>query len=217
MRKFKFIAILLFVLLLSGCSGTYNLKINEDLTINESVDLTIDVSDGAYDSTLKIFEDNKIDESKYKIVTSDDEININYNEDYDSIEDYILNSKLYKNFFDTIYYTNDRRKITLSTNGYFKLQNNKSNYIVNDYDVSLIQINIETPYKVVENNAELVNKKIYSWSLNKNTTSKNIDIVLDINNKSNSYVQIIVLSLIGLIVLSSLIFILLRLKKGQKI
>lgn len=217
MRKFKFIAILLFVLLLSGCSGTYNLKINEDLTINESVDLTIDVSDGTYDSTLKLFEDNKIDESKYKIVTSDDEINIKYNEDYDSIEDYILNSKLYKNFFDTIYYTNDRRKITLSTNGYFKLQNNKSNYIVNDYDVSLIQINIETPYKVVENNAELVNKKIYSWSLNKNTTSKNIDIVLDINNKSNSYVQIIVLSLIGLIVLSSLIFILLRLKKGQKI
>ena len=193
MRKFKFIAILLFVLLLSGCSGTYNLKINEDLTINESVDLTIDVSNVAYDSTLKLLEDNKIDESKYKIVTSDDEININYNEDYDSIEDYILNSKLYKNFFDTIYYTNDRRKITLSTNGYFKLQNNKSNYIVNDYDVSLIQINIETPYKVVENNAELVNKKIYSWSLNKNTTSKNIDIVLDINNKSNSYVKLNVL------------------------
>lgn len=216
MKKIKVLILFLGIILLTGCSGTYNLKINEDLTVEENIDFTISSNNDAYNKTLKLFEDNNISKDKYDVVASDKNVKITYNETYDSIEDYIINSNLYKNLFDTINYENNGKKINISTSSVFKLDDSDSEFITEENNISLLQINVETPYKVVESNAENISDNIYSWTLNKDTTNKDIDFKINIRNKANSYISIIVLSLIGIIVIGTITVIVIRIIKRQK-
>ena len=64
-KYIKLIFIGIILVLLTGCSGNYNLKINKDLTINEELELTLEKESETYEKSLKIFEDNNIDTSKY--------------------------------------------------------------------------------------------------------------------------------------------------------
>ena len=54
-KKLKIFIIGILLILVTGCSGNYNLKINDDMSINEELYLTIDNSNNAYTKTLKIF------------------------------------------------------------------------------------------------------------------------------------------------------------------
>lgn len=216
MKKIKVLILFLGIILITGCSGTYNLKINEDLSVVENIDFTISSNNDAYNKTLKLFEDNNISKDKYDVVASDKNVKITYNETYDSIEDYIINSKLYKNLFDTINYENNGKEINISTSSVFKLDDSDSEFITEENNISLLQINVETPYKVVESNAENISDNIYSWTLNKDTTNKDIDFKINIRNKANSYISIIVLSLIGVIVVGTITVIVIRIIKRQK-
>ena len=217
MKKYKVIILLLSIILLCGCSGTYNLNINEDLSVVEKIDLDIDKGDGVYQNTLKLFEENKIEKSKYKIVSSENNVKIIYSEKYNSIEEYILESKIHNMFFDNIQYNKDRKKIDIYTTSYFKLNNSGSDNIVNDYDISLLQINVTTPYKINKTNADSTNDNTMTWLLKKDTTKKSIDFSLNVDSKNNSYVQIIVLSLIGIIIIGSIVVIVTRMRKSRKI
>ena len=69
-NKFKFLFLIICIIFLTGCSGNYNLKINEDLSIDEELLLSIENGDGIYNNTIKIFEENDIDEDKYSVVRS---------------------------------------------------------------------------------------------------------------------------------------------------
>ena len=57
-KKIKYIVISVLLLLVTGCSGNYNVKINEDMSVNEELYLTIENKEGLYQKTLKIFNDN---------------------------------------------------------------------------------------------------------------------------------------------------------------
>ena len=52
MKKIKVIILLFSIILLSGCSGTYNIKINEDLSIEENVNFTIPKDNDSYEKQL---------------------------------------------------------------------------------------------------------------------------------------------------------------------
>ena len=217
MRKIKILMLFFLIVMLTGCSGNYNLKINEDLTVDEKVDFSIPVTDGAYENTLNLFKENKISQSKYKVTVSDDNIKILYKESYDSIEDYLLNDKIYKTIFNDVDYIKEKRTLRLAVDSKMKLDGKTSNFINNDFNISLLQINIETPFNIINNNADKMVKNKMVWTLNKDTTSKKIDFKIDIDKKSSSYSQILVLLIIGIIVLSSIIFVVFRFIKGRKI
>ena len=205
MKRFRIVILLLTVFILTGCSGTYTLNINEDLSIKEELDVKI--KNKTFEESEKIFTENDIDKDKYKIVSVDDGVKIQYNETYESIEDYILNSKLYRLLFNDIQYNKDGKNLEVTTNGVFDLSNNNSTFVVNNYDISLLQINLNTPYKVTKNNADTFDKELIAWTLDSSTKSKNISFVLDYNRKDNSYSQIIVLVIISLIIIGSLIYV----------
>lgn len=217
MRKIKILMLFFLIVMLTGCSGNYNLKINEDLTVDEKVDFSIPVTDGAYENTLNLFKENKISQSKYKVTVSDDNIKILYKESYDSIEDYLLNDKIYKTIFNDVDYIKEKRTLRLAVDSKMKLDGKTSNFINNDFNISFLQINIETPFNIINNNADKMVKNKMVWTLNKDTTSKKIDFKIDIDKKSSSYSQILVLLIIGIIVLSSIIFVVFRFIKGRKI
>ena len=78
-NKIKIVILVLSVVLLTGCSGNYNLKINKDLSVEENLYLTIDNTSDVYKNTLKIFDDNKIDKNNYDVSVSGNNVVIEYN------------------------------------------------------------------------------------------------------------------------------------------
>ena len=89
-KKLKIFIIGILLILVTGCSGNYNLKINDDMSIDEELYLTIDNTNNTYTKTLKIFKENNIPEKDYEVVLSDNNVRITYNKKYDSMEEYIL-------------------------------------------------------------------------------------------------------------------------------
>ena len=124
-KRLKIFIISILLILVTGCSGNYNLKINDDMSINEELYLTIDNSNNAYTKTLKIFKENNIPEKDYEVVLSDNNVRITYNKKYNSIEEYLLDSKVYHELIDEIQFNKSNDYIDLYVNQKLKLLNDK--------------------------------------------------------------------------------------------
>ena len=156
-KKIKYIVISVLLLLVTGCSGNYNVKINEDMSVNEELYLTIENKEGLYQKTLKIFNDNNVKEKDYEVVLSDDNLKITYNASYNSIEEYILNSKVYHQLIDNIELNKSNNYVDLYVNEKLKLSNsNMKQNGTNLTDLDVLQVNIENPFEVNFSNAELI-------------------------------------------------------------
>ncbi len=217
MRKCRLLLISLIVFLLTGCSGTYNITLNQNLTVNEKIDFNMKDTGGIYDRAKELFINNNIDEKKYKIVQKDNEVNIKYEENYDSIEDYVLNSVLYKQLFDEIYYSKEDKKIDFTTSSKLKLDSNNQDNIINDYNVDLLKIVFKTPLDVYSTNSDETYKNEYTWNITSKTTEKEIIISLDPTNKELNYKYIVVIGLIIIISVISLIILLRRFRGVNKL
>ena len=152
-KKLKIFIIGILLILVTGCSGNYNLKINDDMSVDEELYLTIDSTNNAYTKTLKIFKENNIPEKDYEVVLSDNNVRITYNKKYDSIEEYLLNSKVYHELIDEIQFNKSNDYIDLYVNQKLKLSNDNGIKIngTNLTDLDVLQINIENPFDVIGN------------------------------------------------------------------
>ena len=157
-NKIKIVILVLSVVLLTGCSGNYNLKINKDLSVEENLYLTIDNTSDAYKNTLKIFDDNKIDKSNYDVSVNGNNVVIEYNEKFKTIDQYLLNSKIYHQLFDNISYNKTEKYIDLYTSQNLKLKGNS--YIGNTSDLDVLQINVQMPFKMINDNSDISNDDI---------------------------------------------------------
>lgn len=214
MKKIKVVILLLIVLLVSGCSGVYNLEINKDLTVKEELNLVLDNESSNYDKINDLLNRNKTDNSEYKLVNEGDNLNLSYTRTYDSIEDYLLESPIYKQLFDNITYNTDRKEISLEASNILNLKSNSLNYSNN---VRLIQINVTTPFKILEENSDLSSENTYSWTINNNTQEKDIFISFSTNsNKLNTGTKIIIATM-AVAAIIILIIIIKRLLESRKI
>ena len=167
--------------------------------------MTLEKESETYEKTLKIFEDNNIDTSKYKVVTSGDEVQITYKENYNSIEDYIVNSKVYPQLVDKIEYNKKDGYVDLYVDENLKVKNSVTDNIgTNLLDFDVIQVNIINPFKINVTNAELQNEDTYTWSLTKDNPDLKVQMQFRPTMNRIPYRPIIVLVVI---VLSSFILI----------
>ena len=217
-KKLKIFIIGILLILVTGCSGNYNLKINDDMSINEELYLTIDNSNNAYTKTLKIFKENNIPEDDYEVVLSDNNVRITYNKKYDSMEEYILDSKIYHELIDEIQFNKSNDYIDLYVNQKLKLSNDniKSNG-TNLVDLDVLQINIENPFSVNYTNAEIVNDNVYTWTIKKGDIEKKIQMQFKPSLNVFPYKQVAVLSTVIICSLIIIFTIYRRYKKRQKI
>ena len=176
----KKILLLCCLFCLTGCDVKYNLtitekNINESVTILEKNDI---ISTGSIENRLSDLIDYNFDESSpigfYNVSQQigDTESGILMEYDY-----YYSNFASTSTFISTCYensefnYTDSTIEIDLS--GQFKCWeylNNSSN----------LTVNIKAPGTMVSNNATSINKDIYTWEFNKNTTDKSIRLNLKI-------------------------------------
>ena len=217
MKKYKKLLLLILVLLLTGCSGSYTIKVNDDLTIKESLNVTLENRDGLYDKAKKLFDENEIDEEKYEITQSSDKLMIKYTEDYSSFLSYIIDSKLYKQLYKDKDFDQDKSSISFAANSKFKLDSNNSSNIINDYNISLFQIILDTPFDVKYNNADEVYNNKYTWNLNSSTTEKEINFTMSNTYTSSNYIYIIVIILISMIVIGFVIYFLSKFIRQKRI
>lgn len=218
-KKLKIFIIGILLILVTGCSGNYNLKINDDMSINEELYLTIDNSNNAYTKTLKIFKENNIPEDDYEVVLSDNNVRITYNKKYDSIEEYLLNSKVYHELIDEIQFNKSNNYIDLYVNQKLKVSNDNGIKMngTNLVDLDVLQINIENPFDVNFSNAEIVNDNVYTWTIKKGDTEKKIQMQFKPSLNIFPYKQVAVLSTVIVCILIIVFTIYGRYKKRQKI
>ena len=217
-KKIKYIVISVLLLLVTGCSGNYNVKINEDMSVNEELYLTIENKEGLYQKTLKIFNDNNVKEKDYEVVLSDDNLKITYNASYNSIEEYILNSKVYHQLIDNIELNKSNNYVDLYVNEKLKLSNsNMKQNGTNLTDLDVLQVNIENPFEVNFSNAELVTDNVYTWTIKNGDIEKKIQMQFKPSLDIFPYRQVIVLSVVIICFVIIGVSIYIRSKKSQKI
>lgn len=217
-KKIKYIVISVLLLLVTGCSGNYNVKINEDMSVNEELYLTIENKEGLYQKTLKIFNDNNVKEKDYEVVLSDDNLKITYNASYNSIEEYILNSKIYHQLIDNIELNKSNNYVDLYVNEKLKLSNlNMKQNGTNLTDLDVLQVNIENPFEVNFSNAELVTDNVYTWTIKNGDIEKKIQMQFKPSLDIFPYRQVIVLSVVIICFVIIGVSIYIRYKKSQKI
>lgn len=217
-KKIKYIVISVLLLLVTGCSGNYNVKINEDMSVNEELYLTIENKEGLYQKTLKIFNDNNVKEKDYEVVLSDDNLKITYNASYNSIEEYILNSKVYHQLIDNIELNKSNNYVDLYVNEKLKLSySNMKQNGTNLTDLDVLQVNIENPFEVNFSNAELVTDNVYTWTIKNGDIEKKIQMQFKPSLDIFPYRQVIVLSVVIICFIIIGVSIYIRYKKSQKI
>lgn len=216
MKKYRIIILILIVILLTGCSGSYKVSIKEDLSVKEELKTNIKKENENYDRTLKLFEENKVPEDNYKIVLDDKNIKITYKSEYDSIEDYLLNSRIYKIMYDNVYYNNDKNKKSINTYSPIKLDKTYSTLSVNDMNMSNFMIEINTPLNISKQNADKVSKNKYIWNYNKKTHDKNIKFEIDLSKRADDYKYLIIISSMIILVLIVAVYIFKKFRNTQK-
>ena len=214
MKKLKMFLLLIIVFLVCGCSGTYNLKINNDLSVSEELNITLEDESSNYDSINDLFINNNIDEKDYRIVIENNDLNVTYNNKYDSIEDYLLNSFLYKQLFDNISYNTDRKEFSLEASNIFNNNNSTLNF---SNRIKSLQIKVDTPLNVVEENSDSSTDNSYIWSIDNKTKEKDLYLIFSVDNNIFTTGNIFVFGAI-IIVLIILVYLLIkRLLSSRKI
>lgn len=218
MKKIKVLFVFLTILLLSGCTGVYNIKIDENQMVEESVEFNLEKQEETYDRIRQLFSNYDLDEEDYTITETNDSVKVVYTKDYMNIEDFIVNSVLYKELYGDIKYTNDGSVVEFNGNAKLVTNTPLGDYdLVNNYDIPILKINLEVANDVISHNADEVNDKLYTWSIDKDTTDKTISLKFSSDNNSKNRLYIIVLVIIGVIVVGSIAIIGYRYVKRQKL
>lgn len=219
MKKYlKYLIIAILLLISTGCSGNYNISIKEDLSIEEELVLTLVDESELYSKTAKIFEDAKIPKDNYNISISNGDVEITYKEKYPSIEDYILNSKVYRQLFNDIEYNISSKYIDLYINENIKQQNSYTEINgTNLTDFDVIQVNITNPFKINFTNAEIVNDNTYTWTIKKEDISKKFQMQFKPSLNVFPYREVIVGIIIVLTIAIMSVIIIRRFKKSSKV
>ena len=176
----KWLLLIICVFLITGCKVEYNVTINDDAKVLESVNMTgEDAFFDTYYKTLRInviksllaangnedlLKDNHYD---YKVVEDKKYPYVLANKEYNDIDSYANSSIFFEQFFDKVEVTKKDNIIT------FKASEFKPNspQDLSRFDVGDATINITSKYKVVKNNADSISEKdnIYTWNITNNT------------------------------------------------
>lgn len=214
MKKIKIVFLALLLLLITGCAGTYNITIDEELAVKEELNVTISGEADNYELFDELLKNEIEDNDNYTLTVDGDNLKLNYKHEYASIEDYLLDSPVYTQLFDNVSYKSDVKEVSLSTGNIF---NNTSTKLNNSYNIKSLQINVTTPLNVIEENTDKISENTYSWVIDNNTKEKYMYITFNKSNELLNKGTVIVLS-VSVISIAIIAFIIIkRLSDSNKI
>ena len=205
MKKLKPLLLVVILFLLTGCKAKYELKINKDLTVEETLSAyeTVDyfnINYTYYDRSEAI--DSLYETMKEKLpveyayVHNKDNTGIIATHNYKNIEQYLKENNFYKQFFENIDLTEKDSIISIESTGNFYKYNQQD---FERFAVDQFELRITTPLKVLKNNADKVENNTYIWNITRMTENKKI--VLEIDKNVTSATQFDIPVIIALIVI----------------
>lgn len=228
MNKLKKILITFIILITSGCSVEYNLNINEDNSVSETVvasevttkmeSLTRLKGDIAVNYLFKMFNRN---DDLISVTSTSDTYNTyaTAKRVYNDIDEYKDSFK--SDLFSNINVSKSDNTVMIYAKQKTKLTNDSSYSLIYDD----VHIKIKIPYKVIENNADEVIGDTYIWNLSKNDDLKTVKISYLDNNKNNNmnikinnkiYSISYYITIIGLLALIIIFIIIIVYRKNKK-
>lgn len=220
----KIVLFFLAIIFISGCKARYQLKINEDLTVEETIVGLEDESfyNNYYNSKKSRVVDfvmsTKIDYLKsenYKIEKKYEDImyGATVSKIFNSLDEYSEKSIAYKQFYNSLIINKDNGIVEISLNEKLPKNSQDNNrYFVDEGEIELI-----IPFKVIEHNADKYDKdtKKYTWNVN-SSNDKTIYIKFDSKKKiKTSNYDIIFISGLGLIVILAIYLVVKKYQKSQ--
>ena len=189
----KIITLIFLCLFCIGCEAKYELVINEDLTVEESIT-------GLEDNEFygQYYKSTKERVVGFLTETVDDYLNeigylktfVDYgdlagalvNKKFSSIDEYFEKSESYTQFYDDWDYTIKNGVVTISLKDQL-LRNEDS---IDRYVIDTCDVSITLPFKVKKSNANHIDKKTntYTWNLD-DETAQDIYIKFDTTKKAN--------------------------------
>lgn len=202
MNKIKYFAIIILVLFMTGCKGTYDITIEDDLTVKEQINVLLNKNSNSLDKIDALLKSNKNDNSKYSIEDLNNQIRIKYEKSYSSIKEYLSSSILYNEVFDNYLYDNDKNSISIVNMAKLNKNDSNSNNISNSLDLGDIKIRLNSKLDISAANYDEIDENYYVWNIDDNTSNKNIifDISLRSKKANMKYLIIMVSTFIMLII-----------------
>lgn len=195
--------------MMTGCKVEYNLTILEDLKIEESLNMTAseEIFNNYYKNSKlsvvkRLLDEDKatLDENNYHYEIVEDSIPyVLADKEYSDMETFTKNSIFYKQYFESLECEEKDGIITLKTKGFEP--NDPEN--PNRYYIKDLTISITSKYKIVDSNANKVNKKTntYYWSIDNNTTDFSLMLSYDSNVKFNPYINTYIMIFVSILII----------------
>ncbi len=219
--KKNFILLLFFVMLCCGCEANYTLRINEDLTVSETLSATepaeffLQYENSSVQRVVGfILEPNLevINANKYQVgyINDSDKGGATLTKNYNSLEEYVKNTKISEQFGNEITYTKNGDETTLSITGSFSVDEQDQE---TGYKVQTAKISIVVPFEVTNHNADSYDKdsNTYTWNFDENSEERTLTLTFNQAMKeeeSNWYVYAgigLVVVLIGVYVVLTIV------------
>lgn len=190
MKKLKIMLIIISTLLITGCSANYTLTIDENLKFTEEVTIKEgntffsyynQTTDQYINDHKETYENDEIYKKfKYKTKTNANGVTINARRKNMNLETFNNESVIYETLFSSIQAIKEENRLTIKTTDY-NITFFEEPYLEFEPTYDSASFTIKTPFKVIQSNADIVDAEsgIYTWKFDKNSTAKNIEIVLD--------------------------------------
>lgn len=190
MNKYKIIIAVFLAFFITGCTTNYNIIINPDLSIKDESIGEVDASffensTLSHDDTMRnIIRQNieDINDLNYTYEVKNNGNILVLTGETISIEDYINKKKrVYQQWFRKIENTQTGNVIQLKGSEFYPYNEQDPYKVI----IQHLYINITVPFKVIEHNADMVDKKknVYTWEINKSTMNKEISLSFDTSKR----------------------------------
>ena len=183
--KHKVLSLAFVILLLTGCSTTYNLNIKADKTFQENIEVLEKNNILELNGVKENIINNYVTPYKGNIEYINYNFNTVYNSDdsgvratasYQNYTTFLEHSKAYANLFEKFDITNEKSIITIAGTNYLG-----NTIFSGDLGMSDVAVKIKVPFKVINHNADSVDDEAhtYTWIFNGTIKDKNMVLSYD--------------------------------------
>lgn len=217
----KYFSIILFIIILSGCSIKENLQIentgyaNETFRVSENNEILIETDMAITDNVEQQFNSYKSqlndDDYNYNTFSEEYESGVEIRKTYDTTCEYFENSVFINKLFDSVDCIETDDYIEINSNSNLLVNGTKSdNYVLDLTDNVTFEIDTTLPVEIQD--ADSVKDNVYTWEYNKHETTKsfhlkvNKNFTFDTKKDSNNKILFIVIILLIMTVLIGFVF-----------
>ena len=222
---------ILLIVFCSGCSVTYNLDIDKELDLNESIRISTNDSVDieriskinsfypiSYDvDKIEVFEKKVEGIEYYDVTKNSDNTEITFNYKYNV--DLYLNNVFARNCYEYVtamdYFNKDKKRNEL-------LISTSKKFLCFDENESLeeVTVKIHTKRKVYDNNADEVKGNTYIWHINKDNKDDRA-IIMNISSTENNGLSfwernLVFIIFLGVFIIGLLVYLFMR-KRSMKV